>query len=597
MKSTLQRLSHGLKNYLGKTTSGPPIAWQKTYTKTSLTDVQRRIVIYLHALLGRDFIIKAIDEDFIHDGKYQPFIENHAIHLPNFYYDFALKDGSLITGLTTYRAASVHAAAHLVYTKHPFPSKSLNKLQKILISTIEDARIETLLIREFPRLKQLWSAQHNATPLNNLSAGDYIDRLARALLDDHYQDDDSWICLGRTLFNAVDDLQSNHISMEIGLTLARAFEAKKIRFNARTDRQRAPYRDDNRYLWVLATPDSSLPQELPDAFYKSKLLLGNNEFASADEDTKELTEYKPVRRSLPSDTYSYSEWNYKSQVETQAWVTVREKKPKPGDPDTITSSIVQNNDLVSRMKNLLHTIRFTGVQRIRKLEDGDEIDIDAAIRMLIDVRLGFHPDTRVMMRQVRKNRNITALVLLDLSNSTNQKIAGQDKTVLQLTQQICALFAEVISSVGDPFAIHGFCSKSRHNVEYFRFKDFDQPYDDISKANIAGMTGHNSTRMGAAIRHATHYLNTQKSTKKLLMVITDGAPSDVDVRGTKYLLYDTKMAVREAARNGIHTHCVSLDPDADDYVSRIFGARHYMVVDHIRCLPEKMLMIYAGLTV
>jgi nitric oxide reductase NorD protein len=596
MKSTFHRISRGVQNYLGKTTVESSLAWQKGHTSTRLTDVQRRIVIYLHALWGRDFVIKPIDEDFIHDGKYQPFVENNVIHLPCFYFDLTLNDGSQVTGLETYRAASVHAAAHLVYTKNPFPEKSLSKWQKALISAIEDARVETLLIREFPRLKQFWCTQHIATPLNDQSAGDYLNRLARALLDETYRDDDPWISQGRALFNAVDNLETNDISMKIGLTLAHAFQTRKIRFNARTDRLTAPYRDDNRYLWALATPDSSQPQELPDSFFESKLLLGNNEFASADDDTKQLSEDKLLRRTTVSETYSYSEWDYRSQVETPSWVTIREKKRKPGDLETIAHIVAQNNDLVVRMKNLLHAIRFSGVRRIRKLEEGDEIDINAAIRALIDIRLGVQPDTRIMMRQVRKTRDITVLVLLDLSNSTNQKIAGQGHTVLQLTQQICVLFAEVIESVGDPFAIHGFCSKSRHNVEYFRFKDFDQPYDDIPKGKIAGMTGQNSTRMGAAIRHATHYLNEQASDKKLLMLITDGAPSDIDVRGTKYLTYDAKMAVQEAGRCGIHTHCVSLDAKADEYVSRIFGARNYMVVDHIRCLPEKMLMIYAGLT-
>jgi nitric oxide reductase NorD protein len=594
MKVTLNRISRELQNYLGKTPGASQLAWQKSHTKTQLTDVQRRIVIYLHALCGRDFVIKPIDEDFIHDGKYQPFIEHSVIHLPNYYYDLTLNDGSQITGLEIYRAAAVHAAAHIMYTKNLFHEKSLNKWQQAVIATVEDARVEMRLIGEFPRLKQLWSAQHTATPSNNKNAGDYLGRLARALLDETYQDDDPWVSQGRALFKAADKLET--ISIEIGLTLAQAFQTRKISFNARSDRLMVPYRDDNRYLWALPKADLS-PQELPDSFFELKLLLGNNELASADEDSKPLPKEKPPARVPVSASYVYSEWDYRSQVETASWVTIRDANSKPGDLEIIANIVTQNMDLVSRMKNLLHAVRYSGVRRIRKLEEGDEIDVDAAIRALIDIRLGVQPDTRIMMRQVRKTRDISVLVLLDLSNSTNQKIPGQDHTVLELTRQICALFAEVIDTVGDPFAIHGFCSKSRHNVEYFRFKDFDQPYDDIPKAKLAGMTGQRSTRMGAAIRHATYHLNGQESGKKLLMIITDGAPSDIDVRGTEYLLYDAKMAVKEAGRSGIHTHCVSLDPNADRYVSRIFGARNYMVVDHVRCLPEKMLTIYAGLTV
>jgi nitric oxide reductase activation protein len=156
--------------------------------------------------------------------------------------------------------------------------------------------------------------------------------------------------------------------------------------------------------------------------------------------------------------------------------------------------------------------------------------------------------------------------------------------------------ADAIQKVGDPFAIHGFCSDGRHDVNYWRFKDFDQPYDDLAKARLAGMQGQLSTRMGTAIRHATAALKAQRSSKKLLLVITDGEPADVDVRDPQYLRHDTKKAVEAAARNGVSTYCMSLDPRADQYVSRIFGERHYLVVDKVERLPEKLPVLYAGLT-
>jgi nitric oxide reductase activation protein len=248
------------------------------------------------------------------------------------------------------------------------------------------------------------------------------------------------------------------------------------------------------------------------------------------------------------------------------------------------------------MKNLLLAIQYKGVRRIRKQIEGDDIDINAAIRAMTDLRLGVMPDDRIMMSSLRKTRDISVLLLLDLSGSATQRIHGQDYSVLQLTQKVCVLFADAIEAVGDPLAIHGFNSNGRHDVDYFRFKDFDQPYDDVSKAKIAGMAGDRSTRMGAAVRHATHHLNEYKSSKKLLMTITDGAPADIDAPDRHYLRYDLKHAVIEAQQCGIHTYCIGLDPKADEYISRIFGARNYMVVDHVNSLPEKMLQIYAALT-
>ncbi len=168
--------------------------------------------------------------------------------------------------------------------------------------------------------------------------------------------------------------------------------------------------------------------------------------------------------------------------------------------------------------------------------------------------------------------------------------------MLDLTRQACVLLADAISKVGDPFAIHGFCSDGRHEVQYLRFKDFDQEWSGEPKARLAGMTGQLSTRMGAAIRHAGHHLKLQRSAKKLLIVITDGEPADIDVRDPQYLRFDTKKAVEDVAKHGVVTYCMSLDPRADQYVSRIFGQKNFMVVDHVQRLPEKLPLLYAGLT-
>jgi nitric oxide reductase NorD protein len=292
----------------------------------------------------------------------------------------------------------------------------------------------------------------------------------------------------------------------------------------------------------------------------------------------------------------YPEWDHMIQLERPAWVTVQERRPKSGDVGVIDGILAEHRRLIGRMKFILDAMQQQGVQRLRKLEDGDELDLNAALASVIDMRMGRQPDPRIMMRSVRKTRDISVLVLLDLSHSTNDKVAGQEHTVLDLTRAACALLADAIAKVGDPFAIHGFCSDGRHDVNYWRFKDFAQPYDDTAKAHLAGMEGQLSTRMGAAIRHASAALRQQRSSKKLLLVITDGEPADVDVRDPQYLRHDTKKAVEEAGRNGVTTYCMSLDPRADQYVSRIFGARNYLVVDKVERLPEKLPVLYAGLT-
>ena len=587
---------------------------QKERKGTLFVDVQRRINMYLRALWARDFFMRPTSGDFEAREGYKPFIEDYFLHLPD-----AFDDYEGVPGLELYRATAAHCAAHLVYTRVPISAETLNPLQMAVISVIEDARVESLSIHAFPGLKQIWARLHTVQAGQAETAGDYLNRLARALLDSDFQDDDPWIAHGRSLFaQAAERMTDNTISWEIGVTLAHELLQKRIAYNPRTDLLSAPYRDDNRYFWEFEEFDFNKSQSA--GFETVKQVRKNvsvmefiNEIdcETAGDDAQEIwvmseelfpyedngVSYNESEGKEPmSEPFHYAEWDYQIQLERPAWATVLEKRSKSGDLQIIDQITADNKQIASRLKFLLDAMQPQGVQRIRKLEDGDEIDINAAISSMIDFRMGIRPDPRIMMRSVRKVRDISVMVLLDLSESTNEKVLGQDQSVLDLTRQACVLLSDAINQIGDPFAIHGFCSDGRHDVEYYRFKDFEQPYNELPKSRLAGMTGQLSTRMGAAIRHATHYLNNQKTSRKLLMVITDGEPADVDVRDPQYLRYDTKKAVEDAARKGISTFCMTLDPRADQYVSRIFGAKNFMIVDQIARLPEKLPLLYAGLT-
>ncbi len=587
---------------------------QKERKGTLFVDVQRRINMYLRALWARDFFMRPTSGDFEAREGYKPFIEDYFLHLPD-----AFDDYEGVPGLELYRATAAHCAAHLVYTRVPISAEALNPMQMAVISVIEDARVESLSIQAFPGLKQIWARLHTVQAGQAETAGDYLNRLARALLDSDFKDDDPWIAQGRSLFaQAAERMTDNTISWEIGVTLAHELLQKRIAYNPRTDLLSAPYRDDNRYFWEFEEFDFNKSQSA--GFENIKQVrkhvsvmefVNEIDCETAGDDAQEIwimpEEFFPYEdngvsynesegKEPASEPHHYAEWDYQIQLERPAWATVQEKRSKAGDLQIIDQITADNKQIASRLKFLLDAMQPQGVQRIRKLEDGDEIDINAAISSMIDFRMGIQPDSRIMMRSVRKVRDISVMVLLDLSESTNEKVLGQDQSVLDLTRQACVLLSDAINKIGDPFAIHGFCSDGRHDVEYYRFKDFEQPYNELPKSRLAGMTGQLSTRMGAAIRHATHYLNNQRTSKKLLMVITDGEPADIDVRDPQYLRYDAKKSVEDAARNGISTFCMTLDPRADQYVSRIFGAKNFMIVDQIARLPEKLPLLYAGLT-
>ncbi|WP_297463074.1 VWA domain-containing protein [Ferrovum sp.] len=589
---------------------------QKERKGTLFIDVQRRIGMYLRALWGRDFFMRPTSGDFEQREGYRPYIEGYLIHLPDAYDDLESPSGRT-DGVELYRAACAHAAAHQMYTKEPLSAEALTPLQMMAIGVVEDARVEQMAIHSFPGLAPLWRKLHHATPDQNASVSDYLNRIARALLDPDYADPDPLIAKARSLFaGQVNRLSSNQLAWDIGVTLAHDLMQMQLPF-VHTEVLSALYRDDNRYLWDFKEESDFAQGGAPWQDKQVRKHVSVMEFANevevetAGDDAQEiwvlsseLFPYEDLGKSYnelegkepPPQPHPYPEWDYQMQLERPAWCTVLEKRPKQGEVKVVDEIVVKHKPIIGRLRHLIEAMQPQGVQRLRKQEDGDEIDLNAAVHAMVEMRMGEQPDPRIMIRNVRKVRDLSVLLLIDLSESTNDPLPDSDNTVLQLAREATVLLADALDKIGDPFAIHGFDSNGRHDVEYFRFKDFDMPHNDLTKSRLAGMHGQLSTRMGAAMRHAGSILKRQPSHKKLLLLITDGEPADNDVRDPQYLRFDAKKAVEELTRTGITTYCLSLDPRADQYVSRIFGARNYMVMDHVQRLPEKLPLLYMGLT-
>ena len=590
---------------------------------TLFVDVQRRLNIYLRAMWGRDFFLRPTAGDYEQREGLKPYIERFLIYIADAYDDYRphgddTPPESVVSGLEIYRAAANHCAAHLVFTQAPLSMQMLNPTQMAIIETIEDARVEELACRQFPNMRTAWLALHPPLDLNPpQSVGDLLNRLARALLDPEPHDPHPWVRQGVELFRAETDLSSNQVSWNIGVELTHSLiQIPLPEYNLRTDALRAIYRDDNRTVWESEEFDLEAALQAswePKQVRKKVSLMEmvnevNNEFAGDDAeeiwvletpfylDQEGVTINELEGREPIADPVHYHEWDYQIQLERPSWVTVLERRPKLGELAVIDKIIDEHKPVISRLKFLIESMIPQGMQRLRRLEDGDELDINAAVRAMIDIRMGQQPDPRIMMRYKRNLRDLAVMVLLDMSESSNDKVRGQEYSVMDLTRAATVLLSSALDRIGDPFALHGFCSDGRHDVHYYRFKDFDQPYNDLVKARLAAMHGSYSTRMGAALRHAGMHLKQQPKSKKILFIITDGEPADNDVRDPQYLRHDTKRAVEELARDGVTTYALSLDPHADQYVSRIFGVKNFTVLDHVERLPEKLPMLYMGLT-
>jgi hypothetical protein len=565
---------------------------------TLLVDVQRRLGMYLRALWGRDFVMAPTAGDFDSRAGLQPYIEGYTLYLPD-----ALDDWQGVPALDLYRAQLAHLAAHLAALDHAHQGEGLNALQMACVGLIEDARAEALAIARLPRLRELWAPLHAATGSGVSGA---FDRIARALLTGAPEDDLSdWAVRGFAVIDPA-DMAAAH---RLGLALADRLRTEP--FSAYRDRPSCPYRCDNRVLWeyeeMAFDTIAAAPAQVRK--YVSVMEMVNEvEVETAGKDAQEIwvqadelfdddgTSFNEREGKEPlAPPVFYDEFDHTIQMMRPAWATVLERRARAGDPARAEAILAEHRAVMERLRHRLEAMRPQGVTRVRKLEDGDDLDLNAAIAAAVDTRLRQQPDQRIMMRRVLNQRDTAVLVLLDLSESTNDPTAS-GQTVLDLTRSATLLLGEAVARVGDSFAVHGFCSDGRAQVFYQRFKDFPDPWGMAAKARIMGAEGRLSTRMGAAIRHGAHLLGQVRATRRLMLVITDGAPADIDVRDPHYLRADARRAVEEAAKRGITPFCLTLDPGADGYAQRIFGPRNVQVVEKVERLPERLPALYAALT-
>lgn len=622
-----QRDLDGQMSYFGLQTESSKSVLQKERRGTLFVDNQRKLNFYLRALWARSFFMRPTAGDYETREGLRPFIEDFVVHLPDAFDEFRG-----ISGIEVYRAAAAHCAAHLVYTRQAISAEQLTPAHMHFIGLFEDARVEHLAIQRFPGLKKLW-LRFFTEPLSEGDesitvhpAMDLMVRMARALMDEDYRDGEGFINEMATAFRErlVEDPYNHQNSWDAGVSFYNRIKLRSAIPAARIlENMPIPYRDDNRFVWefdearFLEQGVEYVPQSQRQVRRKVSVIEMANELdvENAGDDAQEIwtleTEFfrdgDPEGVSLNqlegkepiSEPYHYQEWDYRVQLYRPDWATVIERRQPKGDAAQMDNILKKYKPVASRIRHLIDALQPQGILRQRGYEEGEEIDLNAAIRAMVDIRRGIMPDPRINIRITRHIRDLAVVVLMDLSESTNEHIDKEDEnspTILQLTREATGLLAWAIDSIGDTFAVHGFASDGRHDVQYYRFKDFKQAYEDEAKSRMAGMRGGLSTRMGAALRHAGEHLLRQTSHRKLVLLITDGEPADIDERDPQYLRHDTKKAVEDLTMRGIHTYCLTLDPAADNYVSRIFGANRYSIVDHVERLPERLPAVFAALT-
>jgi nitric oxide reductase activation protein len=245
---------------------------------------------------------------------------------------------------------------------------------------------------------------------------------------------------------------------------------------------------------------------------------------------------------------------------------------------------------------LVRAHRFSRAHRLRRQWEGDDLDLNAAIEVMVAQRARMAIEPRLFIRSANQARTSSVLVLLDLSESTNDRLDGAGPSLLDIEKQAALLLARAVAHGADRIAIHGFSTNTRAEVSNYRLLEFGAPLDPAAEAMIACAPGRHSTRIGAALRHAVRAFAGEPSDNRVVLLVTDGAPSDVDVHEPAYLVEDARAAVHEAREEGIHVHGLAVDPHGHAYVRRIFGWGHYDIVDDPRALPARLCRLYARLS-
>ncbi len=547
---------------------------------TLFVDQERRMDLYMMALWQDKsrFVPYVLGFDDVR--KPVPYFDDLGIRVPDVYDDVIGNDGAGVAGPDRYRALMAHMAAHRRWSSAIF-ADNFSPFQRLAVEVFEDCRIEHLARRHYPGLANLWRALH-PKPIEGDCEADKqscirhrLTMLSYAILDPHHPYEDPDIVEFTARFRAMMERQT---TTEDAAQLAISYVAKtRLQSDQSADvyftDTVVDYRDDNRHLWKF-------------------IELGDEEEMFERPDDKPQTEDETDQGLPPRH---YPEWDYGIKAYRPDWVSLYENLHPAGDSAEIDRLLDNNRVLAKRLKQILDQLKPQQYVRQRYQEEGSELDLDIAVRSLIDFKSGVTPDPRINMSHRHDGRDIAVSLLLDLSESVGQKIPGGEQTLLEVSQEAVALLAWAIDHLGDSLAIAGFSSNTRHEVRFQHIMGYGERWDDTVKARLAAIAPGYSTRMGAALRHAGKALGARPADKKLLLVLTDGEPADIDVQDGRLLIEDSRKAVQELERDGIYTYCINLDANADDYVADIFGT-HFTVIDRVERLPEKLPKVFMSLT-
>lgn len=297
-------------------------------------------------------------------------------------------------------------------------------------------------------------------------------------------------------------------------------------------------------------------------------------------DTEEYTQL--------DNTIRYREWDYLRQRYREGYCLLNEHDVPPVDDRFVEKTLEKYSGLLKSIKKTFEAVLGES-KLLRKQSQGDDIDLDALVEAQADFASGREMSDNVYTRYRNRERSIAVMFMVDMSGSTHGWINDAERESL-------ILLCEALETLGDRYAIYGFSGRTNKRCETYRIKRFDEAYSSAVRQRISGIRAKGFTRMGVAIRHLGHLLNLTRARTKILITLSDGRPEDYDAYRGRYAVEDTRHALLELRHEGIHSFCITIDKEAQDYLPHMYGAANYTVIHEVKKLPLKVADIYRRLT-
>jgi nitric oxide reductase NorD protein len=507
----------------------------------------------------------------LHLDSDAPFIADGGIHLP------------ARPQWQQHCAAAAHAAAHLVYSPRRFAADGLVPTARALLALLEDARVEALAMRELPGLARLWRPLHTASPASGHGCEALLARLARALADPTYLDAHPWVAKGRRLFFLDESLglpalrtpaELRTAAMRLGHDIGQM----RLPFNARGYRPAPAYRDDHRWMWAADQLDSVQPPPAPQP-------------RPADAQTTP----DPTEAALPETVTHHPEWDRLIHRLRPDWARVIEQavpahtQRSHADPAAITEDAAARmlgRRLLAPLQALARPLAPRG-----RAADGEAFHLDALLGWAIARRCGRAGDARVFRARQPVAARAGVWLLVDQSASTAAALPGDGAggaSVLQAAARGVIATALALQALGVPCTVAAFQSNGRQAVRLRLLHGPGQAVQAGLARQLQALRPGGSTRLGAALRHASHRLGPAGAGARWVLLVSDGQPHDVDVHDPHYLVDDARQAVLAARRRGVRMACLALAGGPAPEAQRIFGRAGTQALTDLAALPRAM---------